>query len=63
MKQYIFIGSEIILNSFSDLDDLKFLQIAYEITSYCHEKYNGEGYRDALLLLKTVMVKILIFIL
>ena len=35
--------------TFKDLDNAEFRQIAYEVARHHHEKYNGGGYPDGLM--------------
>lgn len=48
MKKHAPDGGDIILNTFFDLDNMEFRQIAYEVARFHHEKYNGKGYPDGL---------------
>ena len=48
MKEHAARGGEIIQNTFNNLDNPEFQQIAYEVARYHHEKYNGKGYPDGL---------------
>lgn len=48
MKKHAADGGDIILNTFSDIDNMEFRQIAYEVARFHHEKYNGKGYPDGL---------------
>lgn len=48
MKEHATAGADIILQTFKDLDDEEFKQIAYEVARHHHEKYNGKGYPDGL---------------
>lgn len=48
MKQHATAGGDIILQTFYNLDDADFRQIAYEVARFHHEKYNGKGYPDGL---------------
>ena len=48
MKQHAARGSEIISQTFAGINDPEFLQIAYEVARYHHEKWNGRGYPDGL---------------
>ena len=48
MKEHAARGGEIIQNTFNNLDNPEFQQIAYEVARYHHEKYNGKGYPDRL---------------
>lgn len=48
MKQHAACGGDLIKNTFKDLDDPEFMQVAYEVARHHHEKYNGKGYPDGL---------------
>lgn len=48
MKQHAVEGGNIIMQTFFDLDNTEFRQIAYEVARYHHEKYNGKGYPEGL---------------
>ena len=48
IKEHAAIGGEIIKETFADIDDKEFLQIAYDCARYHHEKYNGRGYPEGL---------------
>ena len=48
MKRHAADGGKIIQQTFRDLDDADFRQIAYEVARFHHEKYNGKGYPDGL---------------
>ena len=48
MKEHAARGGEIIRNTFNNLNNPEFQQIAYEVARYHHEKYNGKGYPDGL---------------
>lgn len=48
MKEHSSEGGKIILQTFRDLDNSDFRQIAYEVARFHHEKYNGKGYPDGL---------------
>lgn len=48
MKEHAARGGEIILNTFKNIDNPEFQQIAYEVARFHHEKYNGKGYPDGL---------------
>lgn len=48
MKGHAAQGGEIIRTAFHNLEDPDFLQIAYEVARYHHEKYNGQGYPEGL---------------
>lgn len=48
MKQHAAIGGDIIRNTFANLDEPEYQQIAYEVARYHHEKWNGRGYPDGL---------------
>ena len=41
MKQHAATGGDIILQTFYNLDDADFRQIAYEVARFHHEKFNG----------------------
>lgn len=41
-------GGELIKETFKDIDDKEFIQIAYEEARYHHEKWNGKGYPEGL---------------
>lgn len=46
MKEHAKKGGEIIQETFKDLEEPEFLQIAYEVARFHHEKWNGKGYPD-----------------
>lgn len=48
MKKHTVQGGEIIQEIFKDMDDSEFLQIAYDVARYHHEKWNGNGYPEGL---------------
>lgn len=48
MKEHAATGGDIIKNTFSNLDNPEFLQVAYEVARYHHERYNGKGYPEGL---------------
>lgn len=48
MKEHAAKGGEIILKSFEGIDDPRYQQIAYEVATYHHEKWNGKGYPKGL---------------
>lgn len=48
MKEHAAVGGEIIQNTFHNLEDEEFKQIAYEVARFHHEKYNGKGYPEGL---------------
>ena len=48
MKQHAAEGGNIIMQTFCDLDNTEFRQIAYEVARYHHEKYNGKGYPEGI---------------
>lgn len=48
MKQHAVRGSEIISQTFAGINDPEFLNIAYEVARYHHEKWNGRGYPENL---------------
>lgn len=49
MKKHSVLGGEIIQEIFKDMDDKEFLNIAYDVTRYHHEKWNGNGYPEGLM--------------
>lgn len=48
MKKHSVIGGEIIQEIFKGMDDKEFLNIAYDVSRYHHEKWNGKGYPESL---------------
>ena len=48
MKQHAAVGGDIIKETFASLDHPEYLQIAYEVARFHHEKWNGKGYPDGL---------------
>ncbi|MGN0731145.1 MAG: HD-GYP domain-containing protein [Treponema sp.] len=48
MKKHAVAGGEIIQEIFKDLDDKEFLQTAYDVARYHHERWNGKGYPEGL---------------
>ena len=48
IKKHSVLGGEIIQEIFKDMDDKEFLNIAYDVTRYHHEKWNGNGYPEGL---------------
>lgn len=48
MKMHSSVGAEIIAKTFKDLNDPEYLQIAYDVAKYHHEKWNGTGYPEGL---------------
>ena len=48
MKEHAAVGGDIIQNTFHNLEDEEFKQIAYEVARFHHEKYNGKGYPEGL---------------
>ncbi|MGN1394218.1 MAG: HD domain-containing phosphohydrolase [Succinivibrionaceae bacterium] len=48
MKNHAKAGGEIIKQNISKLEELKFVQVAYDMATYHHEKWNGLGYPDGL---------------
>ncbi len=50
MKTHSEVGSEIIKRNFSNLGDTDYVKMAYEVTRYHHEKWNGKGYPDGLMM-------------
>ena len=48
MKKHAAKGGEIILDTFGGINDKEFLDIAYNVARYHHEKWDGTGYPDKL---------------
>jgi len=48
MKQHAPNGGKIILDTFKNLNDKEFLELAYDVARYHHEKWNGRGYPEGL---------------
>lgn len=48
MKEHTTKGSEIIRETFSELEDKQYQKIAYEMARYHHEKWDGKGYPEGL---------------
>lgn len=48
MKSHAVNGSKIIQDTFGHLSDEQYKTIAYEVTRYHHEKWNGKGYPEGL---------------
>ena len=48
MKQHSVNGGEMVKEIMKDMDDPEFMQIAYEVARYHHEKWNGTGYPEGL---------------
>ena len=48
MKMHTIAGSEIIIDSFGNLENKEFLKTAYDVARYHHEKWNGKGYPEGL---------------
>ncbi|MCI5523003.1 MAG: HD domain-containing protein [Spirochaetia bacterium] len=48
MKMHTIAGSEIIIDSFGNLENKEFLNTAYDVARYHHEKWNGKGYPEGL---------------
>lgn len=48
MKQHSVRGGEIIRETFGNLEDEAYTQMAYEVARYHHEKWNGKGYPEGL---------------
>ena len=48
MKLHSSKGGEIIKETFDELDEPEYQQIAYEVARYHHEKWNGKGYPEGL---------------
>jgi len=48
MKQHAVRGGEIIRETFGNLEDKAYTQMAYEVARYHHEKWNGKGYPEGL---------------
>lgn len=48
MKQHSVKGGDIIRETFGNLEDEAYTQMAYEVARYHHEKWNGAGYPEGL---------------
>ena len=48
MKEHAAKGGEIIRETFAELDDPEYQQVAYEVARFHHEKWNGRGYPEGL---------------
>lgn len=48
MKKHAAVGGDIIRETFVNLDQPEYLQIAYEVARHHHEKWDGNGYPDGL---------------
>lgn len=48
MKEHAAVGGDIIKKTFENIDDPEYLNIAYEVARYHHEKWNGKGYPEGL---------------
>ena len=48
MREHAAIGGDIIRETFADIDDPEYAQIAFEMARWHHEKWNGRGYPDSL---------------
>lgn len=48
MKTHTIQGGQIILETFSHLDEDHYQKIAYQVARYHHEKWNGTGYPEGL---------------
>lgn len=48
MKNHAKRGGEIILNTFGRLNDKEYVDMAYQVASYHHEKWDGSGYPEGL---------------
>lgn len=48
MKNHAKIGGELIKETFGNLDNEEYLEIAYDVATHHHEKWNGKGYPSGL---------------
>lgn len=48
MKTHATQGGEIILDTFSNLDNEEYMDMAYKVAHYHHEKWNGTGYPEGI---------------
>lgn len=48
MKTHAAHGGEIILDTFSNLDNEEYMDMAYKVAHYHHEKWNGTGYPEGI---------------
>lgn len=46
MKEHAAVGGDIIRETFANIDQPEYLQIAYEVARFHHEKWNGKGYPE-----------------